>query len=99
MAPRVQLQSLLEQLAPNVYFQPPSNIQLNYPCILYARSSADQKRADNQTYHLTQRYTVTVIDRDPDSLIPGKVALLPMCSYERWFAADNLNHDVFNLFF
>lgn len=99
MAPRLQLHELLETLTPHVYFQPPSNIQLQYPCIVYARDSADHKRADNSTYRFTQRYMVTVIDRNPDSTIPGNLAMLPMCTYTRWFAADNLNHDVFTLFF
>jgi hypothetical protein len=42
---------------------------------------------------------VTVIDRNPDSEIPDKVAALPMTLFNRWFAADNLHHDVFNVYF
>jgi hypothetical protein len=40
-----------------------------------------------------------VIDPDPDSPIVDAVAELPLCTYDRFFTADNLNHDVFNLFF
>jgi hypothetical protein len=99
MAPRQQLQSLLESITEHVYFQPPPNLQMTYPCVVYSRDSADQKRADNTTYRFTQRYSVTVIDRDPDSSIPGQIAALPMCTYVNWFAVDGLNHDVFQLFF
>ena len=106
MARRLQLQSLLETLmgdAPerklNVYFQPPSNVVMQYPCIVYNRDRARTKFAGNKPYGVVRGYEVTVIDRDPDSEIPGKVAELPMCEHTRFFVAENLNHDVFTLFF
>jgi len=101
MAPRLQLQSLLESLlgSSNVYFQPPASMQMKYPCIVYSRDNADTKFANNNPYRYTKRYQVTVIDRDPDSGTPDKIAVLPMCTFNRFFTADNLNHDVFTLFF
>lgn len=98
---RLKIQDLLEELlgSPHVYFQPPPNVTMQYPCIVYTRSYERSQFAANVPYIVTKRYTVTVIDRDPDSSIPNKVAALPMCSYERFFTADNLNHDVFNLYF
>lgn len=101
MAQRLELQTLLENLigTRNVYFQPPANVMMTYPCIVYRRDFAESEFADNSPYRYTKRYQVTVIDRDPDSVIPDKVAVLPMCSFNRFFTADNLNHDVFNIFF
>lgn len=99
MAPRLQLQSLLETIVDNVYFQPPASIKLQYPCIVYARDDAMSTFADNKNYNHTIRYMVTVIDRNPDSDLPKELAVLPMCTFNRHYAADNLNHDVFNLFF
>ena len=96
---REQLDTLLRTLTENVYFQPPSNIEMAYPCIVYNKSSARTLFADNSPYRHTKRYVVTVIDRDPDSLIPDLVAKLPMCTFDRSFPADNLHHDVFTLFF
>lgn len=98
---RVQLQALLEGLlgSENVYFQPPVNLQVQYPCIIYKRDNAETAFASNKPYRYTKRYQVMVIDRNPDSLIPDKVAALPMCTFDRFYTADNLNHDVFNLFF
>lgn len=58
----------------------------------------DTKFAENKPYRLTKRYSVTVIDLDPDSLVPDKVARLPMCTQSTFFVADNLNHDVFNVY-
>ena len=82
----------------NVYFQPPENLKLKYPCIVYHRSSGDTKYADNKPYTFRTRYMVTVIDPDPDSKIYEKVAMLPLCYYDRYYAADNLNHDVLNIY-
>lgn len=99
MAPRLQLHSDLLGICDNAYFQPPQNIQMKYPCIVYARDGDSVQRADNGLYRHTKRYQVTVIDRDPDSELPDLVEELPLCSFDRFFAADNLNHWVLNLFY
>ncbi len=101
MGPRLDLQTLLEVIlgSSNVYFQPPANVQMQYPCIVYKRDDAVTEFSGNKPYRYTKRYQVTVIDRDPDSVIPDRVASLPMCLFNRFFTADNLNHDVFNLYF
>ena len=101
MGLRLQLQDILEGLlgTESVYFQPPASIQMQYPCIVYMRDIAVAQFADNNPYRHTKRYQVTVIDRNPDSVIPDKVAALPMCAHNRFFTADNLNHDVFQLYF
>lgn len=101
MDPRLQLQDLLESIlgSENVYFQPPANVLMQYPAIVYQRDNADTTFAGNNPYRYVKRYQVTVIDRDPDSKIPDKVAALPMCTHNRFFRANNLNHDVFTLYF
>jgi hypothetical protein len=99
MGQRLEFQQLLESIADNVYFQPPENINLKYPCIIYKRDYAETEFADNAPYNFKLRYMVMVIDRDPDSDIPGKIAALPMSIFNRFFTADGLNHDVFNVFF
>lgn len=99
MAQRLSLHSKLLEFCEHVYFQPPASVVMEYPAIVYQRDYADTKFAENAVYAHTQRYQVTVIDRNPDSDIRDKVAHLPMCLYSRFFAADGLNHDVFNLYF
>lgn len=96
---RLQLHEILKGFVPNVYFQPPATVKMKYPCIVYNRDNADTKFAGNLPYRYIKRYQVTVIDQDPDSEIPDKVAALPMCLFDRFFTADNLNHDVFNIYF
>ena len=82
-----------------VYFQPPESIKMTYPCIVYGRSSADTKYANNKIYQSKKRYTVTVIDKNPDSDIPDKLEQLPLCKLDRHYATDNLNHDAFTLYY
>ncbi len=99
MAQRVQLQQLLETFTENVYFQPPTNIVLKYPCIVYKRDYADTKFADDLPYSHMKRYMIMIIDQDPDSDIPAKVAEMPLSLFNRFYTADNLNHDVYNVYF
>lgn len=106
MGQRLELQAVLQEAIgvrpdgkENVYFQPPESVRMNYPCILYRRASAAELRADNQLYRCVTGYTVTVIDPDPDSDTPNRVRKLPMCRFDRHYSADNLNHDVFTLYF
>ena len=99
MARRLQLHQLLESFVSNVYFQPPTNVQLKYPCIIYKRDFAHTKFADDISYDHIIRYSITIIDQDPDSEIPSKVAAMPMSLFNRFFTVDNLNHDVYNVYF
>jgi hypothetical protein len=98
---RLQLQSLLEELlgTDNVYFQPPPDMEIVYPCIVYQRDQADTRFAGNVPYRYIQRYQVTIIDKDADNVILEKVASLPLTKFQRFFTAENLNHDVFSLYF
>lgn len=101
MGTQAELQNLLVALldGPAVYFQPPETVQMTYPCIVYGRDRINTDYADNNPYNLRKRYQVTVIDRHPDGDIYMKVAMLPTARYDRSYTADNLNHDVFTLFF
>jgi len=101
MAQRLELQSLLESIlgSRNVYFQPPANVQMNYPAFVYSRDYAVSEFASNLPYRHTKRYAVTYIDQNPDSLVLDKIAALPMCVFTRHFKADNLNHDIYNIYF
>jgi len=101
MGTRLELQTLLESIitSDNVYFQPPPGHLMSYPCIVYNRSKIRTIPADNAAYIKMKQYTVTVIDANPDSVIPDKIIALPQCVFDRHFVSDNLNHDVFNLLF
>lgn len=99
--PREELQAILEGIegVNAAYFQPDQNSQLDYPVIVYDRDDSYVSRADNIVYWLKKRYSVKVIDRNPDSLIPDKVEELPFTRFDRKYVAAGLHHTVFNVFF
>ena len=107
MERRLLLHSLLCEIlgcpekgdACRVYFQPPTGVQMKYDCIRYELDKISPQFADNLPYQLDTRYQVTVIYRNPDSDLPRKIAMLPKCIHDRHYPADNLYHDVFNLYF
>ena len=101
MGKRLKLQTILETIlgSENVYFQPPATFKMKYPCIVYERYVGKTIFADNIPYSTDVCYQLTVIDRDPDSIILDKVAKLPKCVLNRHYTADNLNHDIYNLFY
>lgn len=82
-----------------VYYQPPESIKLKYPCILYELSDIWADRANDDIYRKLKQYTITVIDKDPDSELPDRVNDLKYCEMDRFYVADNLNHWVFTLYF
>lgn len=110
---RLNLQDLLENvvepLLPDVeafpdgvlraYFQKPGKLGLEYPCVLYNRDRSKVEHADNLKFFLKKRWTVTVMDRNPDSDIPDLIEALPWSELDRTFVADTVNHWVFTLFY
>lgn len=99
--PRIELHEILVGIlgSRNVYFQPPASIQMQYPCIVYEWNRNTTTHANNDNYNVLRDYQVTVIDRNPDSVIPDMVGALPYCSMSTTMIVDNLHHFVFNLSF
>lgn len=98
---RTELQNLLEGLlgSRNVYFQPPENFKLNYPCIVYELSDIRNWHADNRVYTQKTAYRITVIDKNPDSSGMKAASLIPGVRFDRHYKADNLNHWVFVIYY
>lgn len=82
----------------NVYFQPPSSIQLRYPCILYSLNRYEFMPADNTHYLEHVSYDLIVIDKNPDSTIPiNLMKEFGTCRFDRAYQSDNLNHFALSL--
>lgn len=103
---RLMLHQILEQLVGEepeqkikTYFQPPSQVQMEFPCIVYDLDDAETEFADNVPYRYTKRYQVTYISADPDDEVPDRIASLPMSSFNRKFVAANRHHTVFSVYF
>ena len=101
MARRLELQAILEGILGSqyVYFQPPGTISMNYPCIVYEKNTIDPTFADDMVYLQRGKYSLIVIDRDPDTLIPDEVAKLPMCRAGQFYTFDNLYNYPFTLYY
>ena len=100
--PRVELQQILENIlgSRNVYFQPPENLKLKYPCIIYELTGVESVDADNTSYLNYKRYTVTCISGDPDTVIPDIILeSIKHSSFDRRFVTDNLYHDALTIYF
>lgn len=72
---------------------------MKYPAIVYSLSDIDPKHANDKVYLLRHAYDVTVIDKDPDSEIPDRIAQFPLCRFSRKFESDNLHQTVFKLYY
>ena len=97
-----------------VYFDPPENIQMQFPCIIYTREGADVKHANDRVYMFTRRYTVTYVSfdssegvseyddkeiEDSQTVVERIINHFPLCKYDRHFCVDGLSHDVFELYY
>lgn len=92
---RLKLQSDLEEIlgSRNVYFQPPSSISMEYPCIVYSYSDYMEVHSDNITYFERDKYSVVLISKDPLPEIElRKLKDMPYSSFERHYSSDNLHH-------
>lgn len=99
MNKRLELHNKLVEIlgSRNVYFQPPSNITMKYPAIVYSRKSIISKHASDGIYKQNTSYSIIVIDKNPDSNIVDKMAQVINVSHSSHYIKDNLNHDVFTL--
>ena len=98
---RAELHEVLCELIGNrnVYFQPPSTVQMKYPCLVYSLNDVDARHADDVKYLTMKRYSVVAISKNPDQDIYGKLLELPYTSFDRSYVADNLNHWVITLYY
>ena len=97
---RIKLHAQLVEILPNVYFNPPESVKLRYPCIVYNRSDVDIDFADDMAYKPIVRYSLTIIDLNPDSTYYMKVIeKFAGCNYVQHFNKEGLSHDVIELYY
>jgi hypothetical protein len=100
---RSYLQSLLQSTFPDltIYYRPPGNILLEYPCIVYEKKALEPSFANTSPYVIGTRYQVMFISNLPGysnidriyDLTGQGVTITSSDSYE----SDDLIHDVFML--
>lgn len=98
---RIELQFFLEKIigCKNVYFQPPESLKLKYPCIVYELSDEFINRADDINYSEYDLYSVTLIDKNPDTCFRKPLRDLEHCSFDRYYVLDGLNHYIYRLYY
>lgn len=98
---RLELHELLCEIlgSRSVYFQPPESVKMEYPAIVYSRNRIDIKHANDDSYLQRTSYSITVIDKNPDSDIVTRMSKIPQCRFDRHYVSDNLNHDIFTIFY
>lgn len=94
-----ELHSVLLGFCEHVYYQAPESVKMQYPAIRYERSDIRNTFAADNVYKQSHFYEITVIDHDPDSAITEKISKLPKVRYDRHYKSDNLNHDVFTIYY
>jgi hypothetical protein len=101
MGSRLELQDLLEAIMGNrnVYYNPPENVDIGYPAIVYKPYKINTLRANNLLYKLRTCYSITIIAPLPNDAIVEKMLVLPMYSFDRHYVSDGLNHDVLQLYY
>lgn len=100
MGKRLELHDELLEFLPNAYYQPPSNIQLTYPCIIYNKSGKSSRYGNNNIYIGNQQYNLIVIDRNPDSTVADDIEKhFTHCAITGNYVVDNLNHTSLTLFY
>lgn len=81
-----------------VYNSPPTHMK--YPCIRYEDSGDEIRYGDNDRFIIKRKWTIMIIDEDPDSEIPVKLMEhFKYCSKDRVYASDGLYHFVYNLYY
>lgn len=100
MANRLDLDNKFREILGNgnVYFNPPESVKMKYEAIRYSRKQIVNEFANNSVYKQDDCYEVIAIYRNPDSDLPRKISMLPKCSHDRQYVADNLIHDVFTIY-
>lgn len=82
-----------------VFFQPPENLQIKYPAVIYELSDIDAKYADDIWYKKDKKYNVTYVTKDPDDPIIDAICEMRNCSFDRSFRTSGLNHYVYTIYY
>lgn len=84
----------------HVYFEPPEDLRMQYPCIRIKRVNADSTYASNKVYKIDDRYDLIYITREPDStLVHDILWTFEKVRHTRSYTANNLRHEQYTLFY
>ena len=101
MSSRLNLQSKLEELIGNrnVYYNPPENLVMKYPCIRYSKQSINTRYADDKKYSKMNCYELIVITKQADPEVVDAILELRYSSLGTPYKAENLHHYPITLYY
>lgn len=101
MGKQLELQQVLENAlgSRNVYYDPPSSLNMQYDAIRYSLGELRGRYANNAKYALLKSYDGVIISRRPDPEVVNKIASLPYTSFGKPYVAENLHHYPFTIYY
>lgn len=107
MASRLELHDILCEIINitesngdrHIYFNAPSSHKMMYPAIRYSLKDIDVEYANNLIYKQNNAYEIILITEESDSKYVSEVLKLPMCKFDRYYRAENLNHYIFTIYY
>lgn len=91
---------LLQKAVTNdrVYFQPPENLKLEYPVVVFHLTKIKVDHADDAPYKGAREYVVTLITKDPEPDALEEILKIPYTSLDSTYQSDGMNHFVFTTY-
>ena len=81
-----------------VYFQPPENLKIGYPAVIFHLSKIEIDRASDVPYKGAREYSVTLITKDPEPDVIDEILKIPYSSLDTTYISDGMNHFVFTVY-
>lgn len=78
-----------------VYFQPPENLKLGYPAIVFHLTKIKVDHADDVPYKGAREYMITLISKDPEPDALEEILKIPYTTLDSTYISDGMNHFVF----
>lgn len=81
------------------YIQKPLNVKLTPPYVVHELDGDWVARADNTVYASMNKYTVTLVAREPDTPIFDVIRVLPYTKFDRRLIVGGLYNFIFTTYF
>ena len=101
MLKRVDIQEKFKFLlgSNNVYYQPPANLKMKYPAIVYSLDGLDVKRFDNTRLINKNCFSVTHIYRnESENLVETMLKNFEYISFDNRSIVDGIYNDHFTIY-
>lgn len=81
-----------------VYFQPPENLKIGYPAVVFHLSKVKLDHADDVPYKGAREYSVTLISKEPEPEVLDEILKIPYTTLDTTYISDGMNHFVFTTY-